>query len=160
VKGIEVRFGEQTVMVLIDPSGHARLNDESYLIVPVGPGVYRVSSGPQRWTVAVAGPADDRWVFVDGRVARLEIGGAPARRDTDRLRRKQTTHDLASPMPATVIRVLVEPGQKVARGDTLVVLEAMKMELPIRAPRDAVVRAVHCRAGELVQPGLNLLDLE
>jgi 3-methylcrotonyl-CoA carboxylase alpha subunit len=63
-------------------------------------------------------------------------------------------------MPATVIRVLVAPGATVARGDTLVMLEAMKMELPIRAPRDGVVRAVHCQSGELVQPGVNLLDLE
>jgi biotin carboxyl carrier protein len=63
-------------------------------------------------------------------------------------------------MPATVVRVLVEPGAKVARGDTLIVLEAMKMELPIRAPREGVVHAVHCSVGELVQPGSTLLDLE
>jgi 3-methylcrotonyl-CoA carboxylase alpha subunit len=36
----------------------------------------------------------------------------------------------------------------------------MKMELPIRAPRDGVVTAVHCREGDLVQPGVVLVDLE
>ena len=36
----------------------------------------------------------------------------------------------------------------------------MKMELPIRAPRDGVVRAVHCAEGELVQPGDVLLEIE
>ena len=44
--------------------------------------------------------------------------------------------------------------------DVLIALEAMKMELPIRAPRDGVVKAVHCQPGELVQPGQVLLDLE
>jgi biotin carboxyl carrier protein len=63
-------------------------------------------------------------------------------------------------MPATVVKVLVEPGARVVKGDTLLVLEAMKMELPVRAPRDGVVKSVACRQGELVQPGVNLLELE
>jgi len=66
---------------------------------------------------------------------------------------------LASPMPATVVRVAVRPGDRVSAGDTLMVLEAMKMELPIRAPRDATVAAVHCVEGQLVQPDQNLVDL-
>jgi len=41
-----------------------------------------------------------------------------------------------------------------------VLLEAMKMELPIRAPREGRVKALHCRPGELVQPGTALVDLE
>ncbi len=67
---------------------------------------------------------------------------------------------LTAPMPSTVRKVLVEPGSRVAKGDTLLVLEAMKMELPIRAGADAVVRAVHCREGQLVQPGATLVDLD
>jgi 3-methylcrotonyl-CoA carboxylase alpha subunit len=63
-------------------------------------------------------------------------------------------------MPATVVKVLVAPGQAVRHGDTLVVLEAMKMELPIRAPGDATVKAVNCREGELVQPDRALVELE
>ena len=67
---------------------------------------------------------------------------------------------LASPMPATVVRVIAEPGLRVSRGDTLVVLEAMKMELSIRAPHDGLVQAVHCTEGQLVQPGVVLVDLD
>jgi 3-methylcrotonyl-CoA carboxylase alpha subunit len=54
-------------------------------------------------------------------------------------------------MPATVLKVQVRPGDTVKKGDIVVVLEAMKMELPIRAPGDGVVAAVACREGELVQ---------
>jgi biotin carboxyl carrier protein len=91
----------------------------------------------------------------------VEVGApqAEARHGGSR-RDRHRADDLAAPMPATVVRVLVEPGAKVARGDTLIVLEAMKMELPIRAPREGVVQAVHCSVGELVQPGITLLDLE
>jgi 3-methylcrotonyl-CoA carboxylase alpha subunit len=47
----------------------------------------------------------------------------------------------------------------VKAGDTLVVLEAMKMELAIRAPRAGVIRAVHCQEGALVQPGTVLIEM-
>jgi acetyl-CoA/propionyl-CoA carboxylase biotin carboxyl carrier protein len=67
---------------------------------------------------------------------------------------------LAAPMPATVASIHVSPGQDVATGDLLVMLEAMKMELPIRAPRAGRVKAVACRRGELVQPGVALVELE
>ena len=63
-------------------------------------------------------------------------------------------------MRATVIAVNAQPGQQVAEGETLIVLEAMKMELPIKSPRPGVVKAVHCATGDLVQPGVNLLEIE
>lgn len=70
-------------------------------------------------------------------------------------------HDaLSAPMPATVIRVNAAPGDAVADGDVVILLEAMKMELPVRAPRAGVVAKVNCRAGDLVQPGEPLVDLE
>ncbi len=62
-------------------------------------------------------------------------------------------------MPATVTAVLVTPGATVSTGDTLVRLEAMKMELAIRAPVDGTVTGVACREGELVQPGRPLVTL-
>jgi acetyl-CoA carboxylase biotin carboxylase subunit len=66
---------------------------------------------------------------------------------------------IAAPMPATVVKVLVKPGDRVAKGDTVVVLEAMKMELPLRAAGEATVKAVHCREGELVQPDAVLVEM-
>jgi biotin carboxyl carrier protein len=123
-------------------------------VTPIGPNLYCVDDGQRQWTVAVAGPPHDQWVWIDGQVARVEAESAAGSR------RRSTRDDLTSPMPATVIRVAVEAGSRVARGDTLILLEAMKMELPIRAPRDAIVKAVHCAAGDLVQPGVNLIDLD
>jgi len=61
---------------------------------------------------------------------------------------------------ATVIRVEVSPGEQVQRGDTLVILEAMKMELPIRAAADGTVASVSCKPGDLVQPGMALIEIE
>jgi biotin carboxyl carrier protein len=63
-------------------------------------------------------------------------------------------------MPATVVRVQATAGDRVSRGDVLIVLEAMKMELPIKAPFEGVISAVNCRAGELVQPGVGLIEID
>lgn len=98
------------------------------------------------------------WVFFDGRAYIVEM-------DTGRPGHAAAAHvddrpALASPMPATVVDVRVEPGSRVARGDVLVTLEAMKMELPILAPRDGIVAAVHCRQGDLVQAGAPLVEME
>jgi acetyl/propionyl-CoA carboxylase alpha subunit len=67
---------------------------------------------------------------------------------------------LTAPMPGTVIRVSVAPGDRVAARQTLVVLEAMKMETPLVSPYAAVVRAVHVSEGDRVAGGALLVELE
>ena len=67
---------------------------------------------------------------------------------------------LRAPMPGLVVRVLVEPGQSVAQGAGLVVLEAMKMENELRATAAGVVRAVPAKAGDTVEKGAVLVELE
>jgi biotin carboxyl carrier protein len=67
---------------------------------------------------------------------------------------------LRAPMPGLVVRVLVEPGQAVAVGAGLVVLEAMKMENELRAVAAGRVRSVAVRAGGTVEKGEILVELE
>ena len=124
------------------------------VVTALGGGWYLVDDGDRRWQVAVAGQGDTQWVFVNGQVATV-TAAQPGRR-----RGRSREAGVMSPMPATVVAIHVTPGQVVAEGDTLIVLEAMKMELPIRAPRNGVVKTVACATGELVQPGVNLLEFE
>jgi 3-methylcrotonyl-CoA carboxylase alpha subunit len=67
---------------------------------------------------------------------------------------------LTAPMPGTVIKVLAAPGDHVAARQTLLVLEAMKMETPLVSPYEAVVRAVHVAEGDRVAGGTLLVELE
>ena len=67
---------------------------------------------------------------------------------------------LRAPMPGLVVRVLVAPGQRVAQGDGLVVLEAMKMENELKAAAPGTVRAVPVEAGATVEKGTVLVELE
>ena len=112
--------------------------------------------GSRRYLATVAWEGRRAWVHVGGHVFLIEPQRAESRRGS-----AAADHDaLSPPMPATVVRVDVKPGDAVVNGDVIVLLEAMKMELPIRAPRDGIVARVNCRAGEMVQPGEPLVDLE
>ena len=125
-------------------------------VTRIGAGVYRVDRDGRADIVYVAGSPDDRWAFWNGEVF-WSRGDAPAAR---RSTRGDAAQSLTAPMPATVLKVLVQPGAMVKKGDAVIILEAMKMELPLRAPGDATVTAVHCREGELVQPEVVLVELK
>ena len=124
-------------------------------VTRIGPGTYRVEHDGRLEIVYVAGPRGATWAFWNGDVYHEATPAAPAVHT-----RPQGLRALASPMPATIIKVIAVPGAAFRRGDTLVVVEAMKMELPIAADHDGVVRAVHCHEGELVQAGQTLIELE
>ena len=111
-----------------------------------------VETPPAPRAIAIA-DGDVRWVFVDGELYELEV-------QRDQVRRSAAHQgSLAAPMPATVRKINVRPGAVVKKGETLLVLEAMKMELPVRAPADGTVASVRCREGELVQAGAVLVEL-
>ena len=65
-----------------------------------------------------------------------------------------------APMPGTVIKVLAAPGDKVEHRQTLLVLEAMKMETPVVSPYAATVKAVNVKEGDRVAGGAVLVELE
>ncbi len=68
--------------------------------------------------------------------------------------------EVKAAIPGRVLRVLAGPGDQVSQGQPVVVLEAMKMENDVRAPRDGVVRSVEVAAGQAVGTGQVLLVLE
>ncbi|WP_078414804.1 pyruvate carboxylase [Priestia abyssalis] len=66
---------------------------------------------------------------------------------------------LGATMPGTVIKVLVQKGEKVSKGDHLIITEAMKMETTIQAPFDGIVRDTYVLSGEAIQSGDLLIEL-
>lgn len=112
-----------------------------------------IDTFPAKHALAAA-QGDRRWVFLDGEVYEFEVQHPGRRRVSDH------EGSLSAPMPATVRQINVVTGATVTRGDTLLVLEAMKMELPVRAGADGKVKSICCREGDLVQPGVVLVVLE
>jgi len=67
---------------------------------------------------------------------------------------------LRAPIPGRLIKVLVRAAERVTAGQTLLVLEAMKMENELRAPRAGIVSAVHAVEGVAVETGQDLVSLD
>ena len=150
---VQDEWGEHPVIVSDD--GRVLVDDAAIPVRTAASGELRI--GRDESTIAwVASSGDTRWVFLNGNVYELEV-------HLESRRRRGTPSgqsSLSAPMPATVVRVEVSAGGHVRRGDTLVILEAMKMELPIRADTDGIVTSVRCKAGDLVQPGAPLVEIE
>ena len=67
---------------------------------------------------------------------------------------------LTSPMPGKIFKILKEIGSEVSKGETILILEAMKMEHSIRADKDGKVKKIMFKTGELVQGGVALAEVE
>jgi biotin carboxyl carrier protein len=120
--------------------------------VPVG--LETRADGTQ--VLVVAGKPDEVLIAVHGDTVHVHLDGQT------RMLRLRDPIDLyaghsgvseddvaAAPMPGTVVSVHVSDGAQVKRGDTLLVIESMKLETSIRAPRDGVVASVHVIPGQV-----------
>jgi biotin carboxyl carrier protein len=97
---------------------------------------------------------DRIWIWCEGVTAIFErVSGARSAVS------REPGGDLISPMPGRVRRTLVADGERVRRGQVLLVLEAMKMEHSIRAPKDGSVR-LRVREGDLVEAGVELAEIQ
>jgi biotin carboxyl carrier protein len=74
-------------------------------------------------------------------------------------RSRETSGGLTAPMPGRVRMVVAAPGTRVSRGEVVLILEAMKMEHAIRAPRDGTVARILSREGDLVEAGAVLAEI-
>jgi biotin carboxyl carrier protein len=125
-------------------------------------------AGPHALSLLVAGRSHDIGVekreggyrvLVRGEVVEVGLveaarGAAVPRRPASGLSRVQ------APMPGKLVRVLVSAGEEVGAGQGLVVMEAMKMENEIRAPRAGRVKEAPVREGQAVETGALLVLLE
>ena len=72
---------------------------------------------------------------------------------------KKTINEIKSPMPGLVIKVIVEPGNAIDKGQPLLVLESMKMENVIKAQGNGIIDTVHCKVGDTVEKNQLLIKL-
>jgi 3-methylcrotonyl-CoA carboxylase alpha subunit len=146
--------------VSLEPEGEGHLvevNGRAYAVrvMRFAEGVLDLMVGDRRRRFHVASDPQRLFVFSEGRSYRLErvdpIRRAAGARGADR--------PLEAQMPALVRAVAVQAGDRVERGATLVVLEAMKMEIRVTAPQASVVTRVRCREGEQVERGQVLVEI-
>lgn len=111
--------------------------------------------------VRSAGANGERIVFMEGHEIPVSVENwqlAQARKAAGIGAHVASETKVFAPMPGMVLKVPVTPGQKIAKGQPLVVIEAMKMENIVKAKHDAVVATVHAIAGSSVEKGDLLVE--
>ncbi len=133
-----------------------RLVDNSLSLVEVGG-----TSGSHQIRVSATGQPGELDVHADGTVVRVVVGANRSRRaGADQDAGVTGPQSVVAPMPGKVVRVLVAVGDTVAANQGVVVVEAMKMENELRAPRDGRVSEVHVEAGASVESGRLMVVIE
>ncbi len=141
---IIVRYGEETAVC------HLIHNDnQTYLLE-------WVQENGVRKQIQLAGhkEGDQRQLWINGRIL-----------TATRIRARATAtnnanNSLAATIPAIVSQILVNIGDSVTAGDKLILLESMKMVIPIQAPYNGTISAINCTTGESIQAGIQLINLE
>ncbi len=112
----------------------------------------------QRIPVVAALDGETAWVACGGKVYALQRETRSARRAAGGEPDSESV--LHAPMPGTVRAVQVAAGENVARGQTLLLLEAMKMEIRIQAPAEGRVKTLHVEPGQQVEKDQRLVEME
>ncbi|MGR0279519.1 sodium-extruding oxaloacetate decarboxylase subunit alpha [Marinomonas dokdonensis] len=115
-------------------------------------GVYTVTVSGQSYVVEVADGGD---------ISQIQPAGASAAAPAATAQPAPVSggEPVPSPLAGNIFKVLVAPGQQVAEGDTVMILEAMKMETEISAPKSGVIGSINVKEGDSVQVGQSLLTL-
>ncbi|RDL42649.1 oxaloacetate decarboxylase subunit alpha [Marinomonas piezotolerans] len=116
---------------------------------PEGPAVYTVTVSGQNYVVQVSEGGDVEAIQPSSGSA------APAPAPT----KASSGENVPAPLAGNIFKVLVSPGQQVDEGETVMIMEAMKMETEISAPKAGTVGAIHVKEGDAVQVGQALLEL-
>ena len=118
-----------------------------------GAGAGRVKLGSIYQPYTVSRVKSDVWVTLAGQTFQFEKADQQSAADDDH-------GGFKAPMPGKVIKISIKAGDKVEKGQELVVMEAMKMEHRIEAPSQGTVTTLHCKEGDLVAQKFALLDFQ
>lgn len=159
------QIGDDIKTVILEPAGdrvQVSVDAKVYSVAmkQVRLGYLSLEVDGQQHRVHVAHTAKHSYVSIDGRIWLLEQLQDRSRSRDQLLEADASLGSLAAAMPGQVLDVLVAEGDEVERGQTLALLEAMKMELRITAPCPGRVCSVHCRPGQIVERGQVLVELE
>jgi len=137
------------------------LAEDSFLSALNDQGLYLIQSGIQKEEIHIQHESQNAYgITVDGHHLSAQIERDTGRKKRDNARNKVHTGDIVAPMPAVIVDLLVEAGSVVNQGETLLVLEAMKMQMKIKAPADGTVIKLEKEIGERVEKGDSILKLD
>jgi acetyl/propionyl-CoA carboxylase alpha subunit len=155
---MKITFDNNTID--LTPSGksyRATMGDKTVNVEILGTqdGQLNLLIDDERVTAYVSSDNAKRWVTINGRTSQLIKSSGTKRSGV----KQEHSGEMTAPMPGQVRAVNVSEGDAVTKGQTLIVLEAMKMEMKIQAPMDGVVSSISVEAGQTVEREQNLVKV-
>lgn len=129
-------------------------------LVPVSPGVYSVLLGTRSITINLSKIEGQYEAASEGRRLFLSIADKRDRAERQRSDAGSGPVEVRAQMPGKIISLLVQPGVEVAAGQSLLVIEAMKMQNELKSPKSGVVSKLHVSEGETVPANHRLVVVE
>jgi biotin carboxyl carrier protein len=162
-----LKIGESTAEVDVSASDEKdnalfAIGDKAYPIRFAAPSenCYHLTLNGKTIRAYVARGQEGKFVFVEGCAYLVQDADEARLKRTRRPSMDESPGEVTPPMPAVVARILIQPGDRVKRGQGLVVVTAMKMETTLVAPWDGTVKAVNTAEGAKVAPGDILVEIQ
>ena len=158
---ISIDYNSQSFPIDLTPTGksyRATVGDKTVdvEIIRAENGKLDLLVDGERVIAYVSSDAAKRWVTVNGRTIVLTKSSGAKRSGGG----QDHSSELAAPMPGVVRSVNVSEGESVTKGQTLLVLEAMKMEIRIQAPFDGAVKSLLVKVGQTVERDQILVKID
>ena len=148
--------GEQSVQVDVRYAGNGyRIGSESASVTRLSVQRLRIAIGDRRIDADALRLGDQLHLFLRERQYLIDVLDPLAHAGES----DEAQGGLTAPMPGKIIALLVEPGASIAKGDALLVMEAMKMELTVSAPSAGKLASYLCAVGEQVKEGSALVEI-
>ena len=161
-----LKIGAQTITVEAD------LKDDGTLLAKIGEKsfatcfqiisenqIYMEVEGIGR-NIYLADNGDGKLININGTTYLVQDADALARNSTRKRSSKELPQEITPPMPSVVERIMVAEGDLVEKGQSVIVVSAMKMEATLQAPFKGKVLKINVAEGDKVMPGQILADIE
>lgn len=127
-------------------------------------GIYSILNNGQSYNIEMIQGATSKNYYVNTFYNSYDIEIIDAQSKYQSSRNRNADHQgektIVTPMPGRVVRIPVKKGQTVSKGQTVIVISAMKMESEYKAPTDGVVKKVYVKEGDTIQGHQPLVEIE
>lgn len=155
--------GEEYVVEIKDDEIYINgvLAEESFFSALNDQGLYLIQAGEQKEEIHIQRETQtDFRITVDGHHLTAQIEQDTGRKNRNKKSAGSNDGEISAPMPGLIVDISVSEGENVEAEQTLFVLEAMKMQMKIKAPATGVVQQIHYQSGDRVEKGDLILTIQ
>ena len=150
---IELEIDKDTYQIIIDDNKRYTLED-----VVTQPNIISFKLDNKIENVCIVSDKDKTYLSIDGENYILDLEKDKTAKS--KIKSQQKGNSVSSPMPGLIVEIPVSVGDKVKSGDTLAIVEAMKMQNELPSPRDGIVKKITGKEGEQVDALQVIVELE